>query len=89
MNSNYPQSHAPKPLFLLLDSSRMAYEMFGAQRSVCFAAPGILEEPADALAALARRIGPELITVCLDIDEQVMRMGFGELVAVIAGVERV
>jgi hypothetical protein len=71
-----------EPLFLSLDSSRLAYEIFGAKISVCYAAPGILQEPADALVALAHRIGPELITVRLDFDERVMRMGFGELEAV-------
>ena len=45
-------------------------------------APGVQKEPAEAIAALARRIGPELITVCIDFDERVMRMGFGELSAV-------
>jgi hypothetical protein len=65
-----------------MDSSRLAYEIFGANVSVCYVAPGILQEPADALVALAHRIGPELITVCLDFDERVMRMGFGELEAV-------
>jgi hypothetical protein len=70
------------PLFLSLDSSRIAYEMMGAERGVCYAAPGIQREPADALAVLAGKIGPELITVCLDFDERVMRMGFGELEAV-------
>jgi len=34
------------------------------------------------MAILAQRIGPELITVCLDFDEHVMRMGFGDLAAV-------
>lgn len=34
------------------------------------------------MATLAQRIGPELITVCLDFDEHVMRMGFGDLAAV-------
>jgi hypothetical protein len=34
------------------------------------------------MAALARRIGSKLITVCIDFDERVMRMGFGELSAV-------
>lgn len=70
------------PLFVSLDSARLAYEMLEAEWSVSYAAPGILPEPADALAALARRLGPELITVCLDFDERVMRMGFGTLDAV-------
>ena len=34
------------------------------------------------MAELARRLDPEFITVCLDFDERVMRMGFGELAAV-------
>lgn len=76
------EQHKDKSLFLYLDSSRIAHEMFSAQHSVCYAAPGILEKPAEALAALAGRIGPELITVCLDFNERVMRMGFGELEAV-------
>jgi hypothetical protein len=71
-----------KPLFVSLDSSCLAREISLAQRSVCYAAPGILKEPADALAALSRAFGPELITVCLDFDERVMRMGFGTLDAV-------
>ena len=70
------------PLFCSLDSAEIASDIREAQYSVCYAAPGIQHEPARALAELARRIGPELITVCLDFDERVMRMGFGELAAV-------
>ncbi len=43
-------------LFLSLDSSVIANDIFGAQHSVCYAAPGIQKEPADAMAALARII---------------------------------
>ncbi len=71
-----------EPLFLCLDSGRMAGEIAGAERIACYAAPGILPEPAAALAALAKKLGPELITVCLDFNERVMRMGFGTLDAV-------
>jgi len=67
------------PLFLSLDSARLANEISRAEQSVCYTAPGIFPEPANALAWLARRIGPELITVCLDFGEHVMRMGFGTL----------
>ena len=72
----------PEPLFLSLDSACLTDEIAGAERTVCYAAPGILREPAMALATLAGKIGPELITVCLDFDERVMRMGFGTLDAV-------
>src|SRR5580693_5383361 len=46
-------------------------------RSACRASR--TRRPEGACRALARRIGPELITVCIDFDERVMRMGFGEL----------
>lgn len=72
----------PESLFLSLSSSRLAEEMFRAEVAVCYAAPGILEDPADALAALSRRIGPTKIAVCLDFDQRVMRMGFGTIKAV-------
>ena len=41
-------------LFLSFDSSRIARGISGAERSVSYAAPGILPEPAEALAADAR-----------------------------------
>ncbi len=56
-------------LFRSLDSPAIAKDIRKAQHSVCYAAPGIQPEPAKAMAELARRIGPELITVCLDFDD--------------------
>jgi len=53
-------------LFRSLDSAAMAKDIRAAQHSVCYAAPGIQNEPAKAMAEVAERIGPELITVCLD-----------------------
>ena len=71
-----------EPIFLSLNSIEVAKLIRAARRSVCFAAPGILREPANAMVEVAARIGPELVTVCLDFDEKVMRMGFGEMEAV-------
>ena len=62
----------PENLFLSLDSSQLARKITRAVQNVCYAAPGILKEPAEVLAARARKIGPEMITVCLDFDERVM-----------------
>ena len=70
------------PLFRSLDSGAIAREIRAAEYSVCYAAPGIQLEPATAMAEVAARIGPKLVTVCLDFDERVMRMGFGDLAAV-------
>lgn len=53
-----------------------------ARIAVCYAAPGLRQKTADALAQTAQRIGPDLITVYPDFDERVMRMGYGELGAV-------
>ena len=69
-------------LFCSLESIAIASAIRSAQHSVCYAAPGIQAEPANAMAEVAARIGPELIAVCLDFDERVMRMGFGDLAAV-------
>jgi len=71
-----------EPLFLSLTSSSIAAAIRKAEHSVCYAAPGIHAESAKAMAEVAQRIGPELITVCLDFDERVMRMGFGDLPSV-------
>jgi hypothetical protein len=70
------------PLFRSLDSAEIAELVRGAQHSVCYAAPGIQNEPTNAMVEVARRIGPDLVTICLDFDERVMRMGFGEIAAV-------
>jgi hypothetical protein len=63
-------------LFRLLDSASIASDIRKAQHSVCYAAAGIQPEPAKVMAELARRIGPELITVCLDFDEPRDAHGF-------------
>src|SRR5258707_13883194 len=62
------------PLFRSLDSAAIAEDIRAAKFSVCYASPGIQIEPANAMVDLAGRIGPDLITVCLDFDEQVMRL---------------
>ena len=69
-------------LFRSLDSAAMANDIRRAQQSVCYAAPGIQQGPASAMAEAAKRTGPELVTVCLDFDEHVIRMGFGDFIAV-------
>ena len=71
-----------KSIFLSMDSNALADFIQSAERSVCYAAPGILSKPASSLIQVANRIGPELVAVCLDFDEQVFRMGYGEMDAV-------
>lgn len=69
-------------LFCALTAGDIAAAIRKAERSVCYAAPGVQPEPAAAMADVAARLGPELITVCVDFDERVLRMGFGDLEAV-------
>ncbi len=69
-------------LFCHLSSGKIAELIQTAEGAVCYAGPGIQQEPAKAMAEVATRIGPELITVSLDFDERVMRMGYGDIAAV-------
>ncbi|WP_199930502.1 hypothetical protein [Sedimenticola thiotaurini] len=69
-------------LFCHLSSARIAELIRTAEGAVCYAGPGIQQEPAKAIAEVASRIGPELVTVSLDFDERVMRMGYGDIAAV-------
>ena len=58
-------------LFCALASTDMADFVRQAQSSVCFAGPGIQVVVAQAIVDVASRLGPEMITVCLDFDERV------------------
>ena len=69
-------------LFCFLNSLAISKMILGANRLVCFASPGVNKEVAKALIEVAGRLGPETISVCLDFDERVMRMGYGDLDAV-------
>lgn len=71
-----------KHLFCTLDSQRIANLIRAAERFVCYAGPGVQMAPAQAIAEVAKRIGVKMVTVALDFDERVMRMGFGDLDAV-------
>jgi hypothetical protein len=69
-------------LFCSLSSPRIADLIRSARQAVCYAAPGIQSDVAQAMVETAGRLGQEMLTVCLDFDERVMRMGYGEIGAV-------
>lgn len=69
-------------LFCTLTSADIARFIESAKKSVCYAAPGVQDVVAQSLLAVMARTGPEMLTVCLDLDERVMRMGYGSLAAV-------
>jgi hypothetical protein len=69
-------------LFCSLSPLRMAELVRSAQHAVCYAAPGIQLDLAQALVETAGRLGNETLTVSLDFDDRVMRMGYGTVDAV-------
>ena len=71
---------ATDALFCSLSPDRIADLVRHARRAVCYAAPGIQLDLAQAMAETAGRLGKEMLTVSLDFDDRVMRMS-GEQVA--------
>ena len=69
-------------LFCSLSPLRIAELVWSAQFAVCYAGPGIQPELAQAMVETAGRLGNAMLTVCLDFDDRVMRMGYGEISAV-------
>lgn len=69
-------------LFCTLKATDMARLVRSARHAVCYAAPGIQPAVAQAMVDASQRLGAEMLTVCLDFDDQVMRMGYGEIDAV-------
>lgn len=69
-------------LFCSLTPVRIADQVRRAQYAVCYAAPGIQLDLAQAMVEAAGRLGKEMLTVSLDFDERVMRMGYGDIGAV-------
>lgn len=69
-------------LFCSLSPQRIAELVRSAKRAVCYAGPGIQPDLAQAMVEAAGRLGNEMLTVSLDFDDRVMRMGYGDIGAV-------
>ncbi len=69
-------------LFFALSPLRIAELIRSAKRAVCYAGPGIQLDLAQAMVETAGRLGKEMLTVSLDFDGRVMRMGYGDVGAV-------
>jgi hypothetical protein len=70
-------------IFESLSTKKMAHLIGAAHRRVIFAGPGVRIPAAEALVAAAQRCGSDRILVAIDCDESVMRMGYGEIEAVL------
>ncbi|MFC7410253.1 hypothetical protein [Hydrogenophaga atypica] len=69
-------------LFCELSPRRIAEWVRSAEGAVCYAGPGIQLDLAQAMVETAERLGKEMLTVSLDFDDRVMRMGYGDVGAV-------
>ncbi|WP_291474797.1 hypothetical protein [Acidovorax sp.] len=69
-------------LFCSLTPSRLADLVRSAQQAVCYAGPGLQLDLAQAMVEVAGRLTKEMLTVSLDFDDRVMRMGYGNVEAV-------
>ena len=69
-------------LFCSLTPSRLADLVRSAQQAVCYAGPGLQLDLAQAMVGVAGRVGKEMLTVSLDFEDRVMRMGYGNVEAV-------
>ena len=69
-------------LFCSLTPLRLAELVRSARHAVCYAGPGLQLDLAQAMVEVAGRVGKEMLTVSLDFDDRVMRMGYGNVEAV-------
>ena len=69
-------------LFCSLTPLRLAELVRSARHAVCYAGPGLQLDLAQAMVEVAGRVGKEMLTVSLDFDDRVMRMGYGNVDAV-------
>lgn len=70
------------PTFVAIADRKMAQLIQRAQRRVVVAAPAIRDCTADAIVGVAENLGPDNLDVVLDCDEEVYRLGYGNLQAV-------
>ncbi len=69
-------------LFASLDSRKIAEFIRTAKQFVSYAGPGLQNEPAAALVEVAERLGTTAVDLCIDLDERVVRMGYGTIEAI-------
>lgn len=73
--------------FTNIDTNKLCALIKESKRSVIYAAPGVRGDVAGALIQASGRLSEGMVTVCLDVCEQSIRMGFGDFDAVKALVD--
>lgn len=69
-------------MFESISSIRIAQHISQAMKRVILAAPGVREIEAGELIKARERLGKENVTIITDCDEEVCRLGFGDIKAV-------
>ncbi len=69
-------------VFTSISSDKIIHIIKGAQDRVVLAAPAIFNKVADSIVEAAQLLGKENITIVLDCDEEVFRLGYGDFEAV-------
>lgn len=64
--------------FTYIDTEKLCSLIQNATQSVIYAAPGVRLAVAKALMQASLDLGEGMVTVCLDVSEQSIRMGFGD-----------
>lgn len=65
--------------FCHISSNTMAEMIEGSKGPICYSAPGIQQQVAKAMVKASKHLGCELLSVWIDFDERVMRMGYGDI----------
>jgi hypothetical protein len=63
--------------FLALPSHRLGALIMGARQRVIYAAPSVSLEVSSALINASQRLGTGMVSVVLDVSEEVFRLGYG------------
>jgi hypothetical protein len=66
-------------LFVAISDRRIAELIDHAKDRVALTSPGLGDHTAEALVTAAKRLGPERVFVVVDCDEEVFRLGYGDI----------
>jgi len=62
-----------------IDDQKLVAAISTASRQIVFAAPGVSQVVAEALAAAWKRLGIYAVSIILDVDAEVCRLGYGTI----------
>src|SRR5580704_11261745 len=71
----------PMQVFQSMSTAKMAGLISSARKRVAVVSPAIWQKTAEAIIAAAGRLAPDQITVIVDCDEEVCRLGYGDVTA--------